>query len=383
MDLSKLKREDVKAVEDDLAAVLAETIADYEARSGKTLQPAHIERLLINTYAYRETLTRKALNEAYRQQHPRFATGLMLDICGDDVNTPRLSASAARCTVRFSAEPAALAAVQTAFIPAGTSVSAGEVAFATGEAAVLTAERPAVSVEAVCTQSGVVGNGWSVGQINSLETQPVAGVEIKAANISVPTGGADTEDDEAYRRRILLAPESFSVAGPAGAYEYFARAVNQTICDVFVDNPKTSDGQPVGGQVRVTVLTKTGMPSDELLEQVRQALSAERRRPLCDTVTVAAPAAVDYALDAELVLLTGADHNKVAAAAKSAWAAYEAGRREKLGLDIVPLDIQTALKAEGVYNVILRSPALQVIAPDQWARCTSVRITAAAQQQEG
>ena len=101
MDLNKLKREDVKVVSDDLSEILAQTIADYEARSGKTLQPAHIERLLINTYAYRETLARKAVNEAYRQQHPRFATGLMLDLCGDDVNTPRLSATAARCTIRF------------------------------------------------------------------------------------------------------------------------------------------------------------------------------------------------------------------------------------------------------------------------------------------
>ena len=58
MDLSKLKREEVKAVPDDLAEVLAQTIADYENRSGKTLQPAHIERLLINTYAYRETWAR-------------------------------------------------------------------------------------------------------------------------------------------------------------------------------------------------------------------------------------------------------------------------------------------------------------------------------------
>ena len=82
MDLNKLKREDVKVVSDDLSEILAQTIADYEARSGKTLQPAHIERLLINTYAYRETLARKAVNEAYRQQHPRFATGLMLDLCG-------------------------------------------------------------------------------------------------------------------------------------------------------------------------------------------------------------------------------------------------------------------------------------------------------------
>ena len=101
MDLNKLKREDVKVVSDDLSEILAQTIADYEARSGKTLQPAHIERLLMNTYAYRETLARKAVNEAYRQQHPRFATGLMLDLCGDDVNTPRLSATAARCTIRF------------------------------------------------------------------------------------------------------------------------------------------------------------------------------------------------------------------------------------------------------------------------------------------
>ena len=37
---------DIKIVEDDLAAVLAETVADYERRAGKVLQPAHIERLI-------------------------------------------------------------------------------------------------------------------------------------------------------------------------------------------------------------------------------------------------------------------------------------------------------------------------------------------------
>ena len=54
MDLSNLKREDVKVVDDDLQTILADTIARYERDSGKTLQPAHIERLLINVYAYRE-----------------------------------------------------------------------------------------------------------------------------------------------------------------------------------------------------------------------------------------------------------------------------------------------------------------------------------------
>lgn len=378
MDL-KVTRADVKVVDDDLAKVLADTIADYEARSGKVLQPAHIERLLINTYAYREMLVRKAFNEAYRQQHPRFATGLMLDLCGDDVNTRRLEASAARCTIRFSA---ALSGVQTAFIPIGTLVSVGEVSFATVEEGTLTAARRTLDLQAVCTQNGAVGNGWSAGQINTLSPE-FSGLEVKAANITVPTGGADVESDDAYRERILLAPESFSVAGPVGAYEYFARRVNPTICDVYVDNLKTDAGEPIGGQVQVTVLTKTGLPSEELLSEVRKALSGERVRPLCDTVTVSAPVPVDYALDAELVLFTGVNAAEAVAEAQAAWAAYESARREQLGLDIVPLDIQTVLKVSGVYNVVLANLPLKVVAANQWARCTSVRIRTATQQVEG
>ncbi|MBF0802894.1 MULTISPECIES: baseplate J/gp47 family protein [unclassified Neisseria] len=378
MDLSKLKREDVKVVEDGLAEVLAETIADYEKRTGKVLQPAHIERLLINTYAYREHLTRKAFNEAYRQQHPRFATGLMLDLCGDDVNTPRLQASAARCTVRFSA---ALGGSRTAYIAVGTKVAAGDVEFAVTEAGTLDAGRAFVDLQAVCTQSGTAGNGWSAGQVNG--TLNIGGVEVKAANITVPSGGADVESDEAYRVRILLAPESFSVAGPVGSYEYFARRVNPTICDVYVDHKRTPAGAPIGGQVEITVLTTDGLPSSELVNEITRALSDERVRPLCDTVTVTEPAAVDYRLDAELVLFEGTNQDEVLAAAQAAWAAYEAGRRQKLGLDVVPMDIQTALKVGGVYNVVLHNLPLTTVKANQWARCTSVRIRAAAQTAEG
>lgn len=380
MDLSKLKRADVKVVEDDAAKILAEAIADYEMRSGKTLQPAHIERLIINTFAYRETLARQAFNEAYRQQHPRFATGLMLDLCGDDVNTPRLQASAARCTIRFTA---ALAGVQTAYIATGTPVSVGEVTFETVEAGTLTAAKNTLDLQAVCTQAGNIGNGWSAGQINTLAAQPAAGMEVKAANISVPSGGADVESDDAYRERILLAPESFSVGGPVGAYRYFALQVNPTICDVYVDNKKTASGEPIGGQVEVTVLTKNGLPSEELLGEVRKALSAEQRRPLCDTVTVSAPAPVDYALNAQLVLFSGANPDTVLAEARAAWSVYETARREKLGLDIVPLDIQTVLKVPGVYNVVLNNLPLRVVQPGQWSRCTSVNITAAAERADG
>lgn len=380
MDLNKLKREDVKVVSDDLSEILAQTIADYEARSGKTLQPAHIERLLINTYAYRETLARKAVNEAYRQQHPRFATGLMLDLCGDDVSTPRLQAQPALTTLRFTA---VLSGSEQIAVPKGTRVNAGQTGFVTTEAALLTAAQSSAEVAAECTETGTVGNGWSVGQINSLAERLHPTIDVAVSNTTVSAGGVEIEDDEAYRERVLLAPESFSVAGPVGAYQYWARQASPAVVDVHVANDTDGGGQPIGGRVAVTVLAKDGLPNAELISKIQAALSAEKRRPLCDIVVVKAPTAVDYTLDAELTLFTGTDARTAKAAAEQAWAVYEAARRSRLGLDIVPLDIMSALKVAGVYNVVLHNLPLTVVKPDQWARCTSTTIRIAAQTAEG
>lgn len=380
MDFNKLKREDVKVVSDDLSEILAQTIADYEARSGKTLQPAHIERLLINTYAYRETLARKAVNEAYRQQHPRFATGLMLDLCGDDVSTPRLQAQPALTTLRFTA---VLSGLEQIAVPKGTRVNAGQTGFVTTEAALLTAAQSSAEVAAECTESGSVGNGWSVGQINSPAERLHPTIDVAVSNTTVSAGGVEIEDDEAYRERVLLAPESFSVAGPVGAYQYWARQASPAVVDVHVANDTDGGGHPIGGRVAVTVLAKDGLPNAELIGKIQAALSAEKRRPLCDTVVVKAPTAVDYTLDAELTLFTGTDARTAKAAAEQAWAVYEAVRRSRLGLDIVPLDIMSALKVAGVYNVVLHNLPLTVVKPDQWARCTSTTIRIAAQTAEG
>ena len=380
MDLSKLKREEVKIVDDDLAQSLAAMIADYEQRAGKVLQPAHIERLLINIFAYREHLLRQQVNEAYRQQHPRFATGLMLDLCGDDVSTPRLQAQPALTTLRFTA---VLSGLEQIAVPKGTRVNAGQTGFVTTEAALLTAAQSSAEVAAECTETGTVGNGWSVGQINSLAERLHPTIEVTVANTTVSAGGVEIEDDEAYRERVLLAPESFSVAGPVGAYQYWARQASPAVVDVHVANDTDGGGQPIGGRVAVTVLAKDGLPNAELIGKIQAALSAEKRRPLCDTVVVKAPTAVDYTLDAELALFTGTDARTAKAAAEQAWAVYEAARRSRLGLDIVPLDIQTALKVAGVYNVVLHNLPLTVVKPDQWARCTSTTIRIAAQTAEG
>lgn len=380
VDLNNLKREDVKVVDDSLDTALAQTIADYEARANKKLQPAHIERLLINTYAYRESLTLQRVNEAYRQQHTRFATRLMLDLCGDDVNTPRLVAQPARCTLRFSAATGSA----TVTIPSGTRIGVGEVFFAITQAVTLKASQPRVDVLAICELTGTAGNGWSIGQINTPASPINAAIKVSVSNITVPTGGVDDEEDDPYRERIFLAYESLSCAGTPAAYEYFIRAVSPVICDVDVDNDKDAAGNPIGGTVVGTVLTTTGLPSAELLAQVTADMSHEKRRILCDTFTARAPVKKNYAITAQLDLLVGTDEDVAIAAARAALdALYLQPRAYKLGRDIVPLDIATVLKVAGVYDVRLTSPTLTVVKSNEWASCTSVNITPIAERQDG
>lgn len=212
MDLKNLRRDDVKVVDDNLATILSETIAKYEHESGKTLQPAHIERLIINVYAYREALARQQMNEAYRQQHVRFATGTMLDLCGDDVATPRLVEQPALTTLRFSCE-AKLSSEQV-FIPIGTKASVGELVFETTASATLSSSRKSVELPAKCTVPGLVGNGWAIGQINTLVNPLHDEITVSVMNGTIPSGGVVVESDDAYRERILLALEAFSVGGP-------------------------------------------------------------------------------------------------------------------------------------------------------------------------
>lgn len=371
IDLTKLSRNDIKIVEDDLSLILAETISDYQKRTGKILQPAHIERLIINTYAYREALMRQEINEAYRQQHPRFATGLMLDLCGDDVNTPRLKAQPAQTTLQFTAS---LDFNQQVIIPIGTRVAVGETIFVTSEFGILDANKPSINLSATCQSAGVIGNNWSVGQISNLLDVLADNVEVKVSNITIPTGGIDIEEDDAYRLRVLLAPESFSVAGSKGAYEYFTREVSQEIIDVHVINDVDTSGKPLGGVVAVTILTQAGLPSAELINRVQNALSDERIRPLCDQVIVRAPNQIEYQVNAVLTLLEGINPKTVLEEAKETWDQYQRGQEKKLGLDVVPLAIQSILKVNGVYNVTTPELNLIKVGANEWAHCTNLNL---------
>ena len=359
--------------------ILSDMIAAFETAAGRTLQPAQVERLLINLYAYRESLVRNAIQYAGQQNLLAYAAFPMIDYLGQLLGVARLPAQAAVTTIQFTLAQA----LSTGYlIPAGTTVgtSDGQYVFATNTALTIPANALSGSVQATATTSGPDANGYLPGQINVLLTpDPLIAA---AANTDTSSGGATMETDDHLRSRIQAAPNQFSVAGPEGAYRYFALSADPSIVDAQVTSPAP-------GQVNVYILTgpvtvqpaaapnSAGVAGAALLATVGAALSADNVRPLTDTVTVLPVSEVDYQINGTITLYTDADPATTMSAANSAAQSYAIALASRIQRDIVPSQIIEALSVSGVYEVTLSSPAYTPLAAGQWANCTAINLTQA------
>jgi phage-related baseplate assembly protein len=341
-------------VEHDATAIKEEMIAFYEAATGKTLQPAQPEMLVINALAYREFLFRYKVDEAAKQNLVAFANAPILDYLGQLVGVERLAPSNAVCTILFELVDGHGDVV----IPVGTLVASvdGRVVFATNVATTVPSGDDSVEIECTAQQSGSIGNGYTAGKISIIQDpQPYL---VAASNIGVTTGGGDQETDEQLRDRIKLAPSVFSVAGPRGAYEYWAKSASPQIIDVGVLGQESGVAP---GRVEIYPLMETGTTPSGIIQSVFDICDDVKVRPLTDTVIVAAPTPVDYTLTVNLTLLDTAVQSVEAAAASTAANAYVKARRKKLGQDIVRSEIIKTFKTDGIYDVEVVSPSSDIV----------------------
>lgn len=186
---------------------------------------------------------------------------------------------------------------------------------------------------------------------------------------AIPPVPPTYEDDDRLRRRVQMAPEGQSAAGPEGAYVFHALSAAAAVLDVSVQ-------RPVAGEVLVTVLSVEGdgTAPPELLEVVELALSAAEVRPLNDTVTVAGAAILPYSIAATLYLYDGPDAALVLASAEAAGQAYAAASH-RLGRDITLSGLYAALHRPGVQRVELTSPAASIaVNKGQAAWCTGIAL---------
>ena len=320
-------------IERDPDIITKEWITAYEEKSGKVLQPAQIERLMIDVGAYRETVLRMKIQETAKQNLLSYAPLDILEHIGEPLGVTKLLANSSTTTLKFSLdEPLDF----TCSIQKGCEVETkdGLFIFQTLEDVKILAGELSVSVDAICETPGSASNNYTLGSINNLIT-PLDYIST-VENTTVSSGGADDEEADSLRERIRQAPEKFSNAGSRGAYRYHTLSAHQSIIDVAINSPSP-------GVVDVYILTKNGIPSPEIIKIVQNYLNDEKIRPLTDYVRVFASEKVEFSINANIVLYMDADAESVIKTIDSKMKEYKVLLSEKLGKDVIKTQIKQYL----------------------------------------
>ena len=181
------------------------------------------------------------------------------------------------------------------------------------------------------------------------------------------------EDDDALSMRALMAWDGLSVAGPTGAYEFFALSADGKVADA-----KGSSPAPAEALVTIISTEGDGTADNALIAKVTQALSHEDKRPVGDRLTVQSAGIIHYTITARLhVSSQGAEAELILQTARDRLAAFINPRR-RIGVEVPRSALDAALHVQGVTKVDL--PGWADITPSltQAAYCTAFTVELAA-----
>lgn len=349
----------------DTGKIKDNIIQIYESLSGRTLARADPIRLFLESVAAIIVQQRVIIDYGAKMNLLYYAEGNYLDHLGLLVGAERLKAVSATTTIRVTLSNLIGRAV---VIPKGTRIATSTgILFATDKEIKIHPNTISGDVIATCIDKGDIGNEFAPGDIKTI-VDPIPYV-ASMININTSEGGADDEGDEPYRERIKKAPHHFSVAGPVGAYEYFAKSASSLISDVSVASPSP-------GCVDVYVLQSDNpMLSDAVKMAVENALGDDVR-PLTDKVEVKAPAVINYDIDLTYYINSrdSALASDIRGQADKAINDFIVWQKSKLGRDVNPSRLISDLIKAGVKRVDLVSPIYKQLTRSEVADISSVNI---------
>lgn len=341
---------------EDIAAdtLLEEMIIDFQDKyfeltgEYETLGELDKYRILMNASVLKIYQAFQTIEKAGKMNLLKYATGDYLDNLGATRGITRNPAKAATCTIKFSLSQAQNSVIS---IPAGTQITAGDgVYFVTDNYSEIPAGSSEIEAPATCQAEGTVGNGYVIGQLNTI-VEPIAYISA-VTNITESTGGEDIQSDDSFREKIFLAPSGYSTAGPEDAYIYWAKAYSAAIGDIKVITPADDT-------VQLIILLKDGMiPDIEFLNGLQEYLSDGNIKPMTELITVTAPEVVEYEVSGTYYINRSNkdDAVKIQAAVTAALDEYVSWQKEKIGRDLNPFHLQYLLVKAGVKRIELISP---------------------------
>ncbi len=355
---------EISFTDTDAGNIEASVITMYEAITDRTLAQGDPVRLFLQSVAAIIIQQRILIDYSAKMNLLAYAEGDYLDHLGILVGVTRLPAAAATVTLRFTLS---VAQPQVVTIPAGIrATTANGIVFMVTSPVDIPAGALAADAPAACTVAGSGGNDYVAGQVNQF-VDPLPWVQ-SVTNVTVSAGGADTEADESLRARIQQAPESFSTAGPDGAYAFWAKTASALIADVAVYSPAP-------GEVELRPLLTGGeLPGEEILQAGREACNDKKVRPLTDKVTVLAPEILDYVVQLTYYIAreNAASSLAMQQAVNQAVTDYVIWQKSRLGRDVNPSELIWRVRAAGASRVEVTAPVYAELQPYQVAMASAV-----------
>lgn len=358
--------DDYNIIDSDAEDMKQGMMKKFEELSGRELTEASPETLIFSTVAYLIALREENYNDDIKQNYVRFARDKRLDLLGEHYGKrgDRIGEIKAKATFRFYIISPKLKEI---VVPKGSLIKYGELYFETNEEYKIKIGDKFVDGVATCKTAGSVGNNIPVGAINTMvDLYPYF---EKVENITISNGGTDIEEDEHYRERLRLVPDSFSVAGSRGAYIFWTKTVSPDIIDVSVASPNPCE-------VDIYVLTKNGEPTKELKTSINDVLNDEYIRPLTDRVSIKEPLKINYNVDFDYYIDKENEFsvNNIRNNIKAVVDDYAKWQKSRLGLDINPDELVKRLKDFGVKRLVIREPIFKKIDSTQFASVNDISI---------
>lgn len=336
-------------VDESADSIISDLTATYESITGTTVHPASPVKVFLSWVANAILHIYQNINYVANQNLPSRATGENLDALAQlFFMRERPAATKASTTIRFTISAAQTSAI---IVPKGTRVSTDtEVYFETAEEAVIAIGQTTVDVQALCMEGGVIGNGFTAGQIHNCVD--VFTYYDSCTNLVTSDGGSDVPTDDEFFELLKNSEDAWSCAGPENAYKYFAKAVSSDIVDVVINSPNP-------GEVEIFALMNNGSAASSAVKSLISAACNDKNvRPLTDTVTVGDPIETEYDITFTYYMKNGSDKSAAEIAddvdeAVNNFILWQAG---KLGRSINPSKLIQMIMDTGIKRVALTAP---------------------------
>lgn len=271
-----------------------------------------------------------------RQCFPQTATGENLDLHAQVRGISRHQAVKAAGVVRFFAGSERTGPAE---IPAGTvCMTAGGLRYVTTRPGVIPAEETQLDLPVEAVEAGTEWN-VAAGQIIYLALPP-SGITA-CTNPAALTDGADREEDEALRQRILATYRRLANGANATFYEQTALEFDGVAAAKVLPRNRGV------GTVDVVAAAQGGMPDEDLLLALQAHFNSVRE--IAVDVRVFAPTRLDVDISVRLTPAPGYSFDQVSAAVRKTLTEWFTGRL--LGSPVLQAQLTAMVFAvEGVAN---------------------------------